>query len=268
MGHMESVWVQLLLGLAACIFFYNTFLWVRVISAPSFSYKFYELHPIWVHKKVHIEFRHNINWTPWRLTFQITTLFHPVLPNCHLFVVDVFGIGNLYYCLFQADLWFQDGMIELLHASASQFVAKDSSESRYNQQVICEFSTNLKHPLAWPVQSGALERIGNARVLFSGRPPTQNLSGTTRRVSTATVTQATLQINLVLPPPKLNFNFCRTLFLFLGWSLFGVMILLFNDFVSRALSGNPAGIIYLAMLLVVVIYQIVGVMILANILCM
>ena len=46
------------------------------------------------------------------------------------------------------------------------------------------------------------------------------------------------------------------------------MILLFNDFVSRALSGNPAGIIYLAMLLVVVIYQIVGVMILANILCM
>jgi len=72
MGHMESVWVHLLLGLAACIFFYNTFLW-----------------------------------------------------------------------------------------------------------------------------SGALERIGNARVLFSGRPRTQNLSGNTRRVSNATVTQATLQIDLV-----------------------------------------------------------------------
>lgn len=57
------------------------------------------------------------------------------------------------------------------------------------------------------MQSGALEKIGNVRVLVGGRPCTQNLSGTTRRVGTATVTQATLQIDLVLPPPKLNFKF-------------------------------------------------------------
>ena len=36
-------------------------------------------------------------------------------------------------------------------------------------------------------------------------------------------------------------------------------MLLFNDFVSRELSRIPAGIIYLAILLGVVIYQIVGV---------
>ena len=46
------------------------------------------------------------------------------------------------------------------------------------------------------------------------------------------------------------------------------MMLLFKDFVSKELSRNPAGLIYLAMVLGVVIHQIVGVMILANTLSM
>lgn len=70
-------------------------MWFRHLD---FFFKFYEHHPNWDDKRVDIEFRCNLNWTPWRLTFQITTLFPPVLPNCLSFVVDVFEIGNLYCC--------------------------------------------------------------------------------------------------------------------------------------------------------------------------
>lgn len=73
MGHMESVWVHLLLGLAACIFFYNTFLWVSVISAPRFFFQVLWTSP---------ELRWQESWHWVQMQFKLNAM-KAYIPNHH-----------------------------------------------------------------------------------------------------------------------------------------------------------------------------------------